>query len=80
MFESRLGIQGVNFGFELIRHQRLMGGESEIDQLLAVKMGASTKGVDKWNLMLNVSNLPDDIVTGDNALQDFIKRLKARAE
>ncbi|MBW6519541.1 MAG: hypothetical protein K0A99_00795 [Desulfoarculaceae bacterium] len=56
-----------------------MGGESKIDQSLPVKMGAPAECVDEWNLILNVINLPDGIVAGDDPLQNFIKGAQVRS-
>jgi hypothetical protein len=75
LFESGLGIQDMDFSFKFIRHERIVRRKSKIDQFFPVAIRTPAKGVHKWDLIPDIINLPDHIVTSKYPLQHLVKSL-----
>jgi len=74
--EARLGLQPA-FLAEALRHQALVPREAEIDQLAAVALGRLRVGRGQFPVLVDVFDVPDDIVARQDSGQRRIQLRQA---
>ena len=74
--EARLGFQPA-FLAEALRHQALVPREAEIDQLAAVALGRLRVGRGQFPVLVDVFDVPDDIVARQDPGQRRIQLRQA---
>jgi hypothetical protein len=71
--EARLRVELVDLDATVIRKQRVMAGEAEVDDRLAGLESRLATRFDKRPVVLRRVDLPDEVVPGQKALEDLVQ-------
>ena len=71
--EPLFGTESVDMGVRSFRYQRLMTGESKVDDRLGGPQGVFVIGLDDGEVVLDGIHLPDDVVARQDAPENLIE-------